>query len=513
MFVQNIAILLLGGSQLALGASVHKPHERRGAAPSYPRDDKTTEYRTWWHDYDDKIPCDELLSDNMIDIVQFRRWNPSIKVNCEGLTVGRSYCVEAMFEPGTDPEPEPEPEPTFEWCIYLPGIETPDPVQPGIVNNCNKFYLVKKGDGCAAIASKHGITLAQFTKWNADTGNNCSGLWADAYACVSIIGHDPEPTKPTSTNGIETPSPIQGGMVKNCNRFHLFKTTTACTSIENYYKLPLATFKKWNPAVGSDCRTLLADYYVCVSTVDYKPEPATTAKPSPTAPSNGIQTPSPIQNNMHKNCNKFHLVSKTTTCTSIRDYYKLPLADFYSWNPSVGTNCQALLAGYHVCISVVGWKPPTPSPTTPGNGISTPSPIQAGMTNKCNKFHLVQKTTTCASIQDYYQITMAQLAEWNPAVGSKCTALWADYNVCVGIIGQKPTQTPTQPPKGDATPTPFQPGMIKNCKKFHLVKKTTTCASIQDYYKITMAQIAKWNPAVGSKCAALWADYYVCVGV
>lgn len=34
---------------------------------------------------------------------------------------------------------------------------------------------------------------------------------------------------------------------------------------------------------------------------------------------------------------------------------------------------------------------------------------------------------------------------------------------------------------------------------------------IQNYYKITMAQLAKWNPAVSAKCTALWAEYYVCV--
>ena len=87
--------------------------------------------------------------------------------------------------------------------------------------------------------------------------------------------------------------------------------------------------------------------------------------------------------------------------------------------------------------------------------------------------------------------------------------MWADYNVRVGVIGQKPT--PTQPPKTDPTPSPIQANMVKNCKKFHLVQKTTTCASIQNYYKITMAQIAKWNPSVGAKCTALWAEYYVCV--
>ncbi|KAF5710527.1 hypothetical protein FMUND_9450 [Fusarium mundagurra] len=56
--------------------------------------------------------------------------------------------------------------------------------------------------------------------------------------------------------------------------------------------------------------------------------------------------------------------------------------------------------------------------------------IQLGMTTSCNKFHEIKKTTTCASIQDYYKVTMEQIAKWNTAVGSKCTALWAGYSVC-----------------------------------------------------------------------------------
>jgi hypothetical protein len=63
-------------------------------------------------------------------------------------------------------------------------------------------------------------------------------------------------------------------------------------------------------------------------------------------------------------------------------------------------------------------EPPAPSPTKPGNGIETPSPIQTGITKNCNKFHLIKSTTTCASIQDYYKITMAQIAQWNLAIGA-----------------------------------------------------------------------------------------------
>lgn len=97
------------------------------------------------------------------------------------------------------------------------GIKTPDSIQPGIVSNCNGFHLVEKNEGCAIIASTYGITLVQFTKWNPQTGSSYSGLWADTYACVSIIGHDAMPTEPKTspTNGISTPSPIQNSMAKN----------------------------------------------------------------------------------------------------------------------------------------------------------------------------------------------------------------------------------------------------------------------------------------------------------
>ncbi|KAM0443840.1 hypothetical protein ACHAQK_002586 [Fusarium lateritium] len=368
-----------------------------------------------------------------------------------------------------------------------------------MVKNCDKFDFVQKGQNCDALAKANGITALDIYKWNPSVNADCGGLWANVWICVSVIGHTPSPTKPTPTNGIETPSPIPGGVVKNCVKFHLIKTTTTCNSIENCYKLPLAKFLEWNPDVGKNCQSLLVDYWVCIMTDDYKPTP------SPTSPSNRIKTPLPIQDGIHKNCNKFHQVQKTTICASINNYYSLSLKDFYSWNPSVGTNCQSLLAGYWVCVSIVGWSPPKPSPTTPSN--KTPSPIQAGMITNCNKFHEVKKTTTCASIQDYYKVTMEQLAKWNPQVGSSCNALLVGYNVCVGVVGQ----TPTQPPKQDTTPTPIITDMIKNCKKFHMVKATTTCDSIQKCYKITMAQIAKWNPKVGAKCIGLWVDYWVCV--
>ncbi|KAF4494398.1 Autolysin [Fusarium agapanthi] len=158
------------------------------------------------------------------------------------------------------------------------GVETPEPIQPGM------------------------------------SPPSCSGLWADAWVFVSVIGHTATPTQSTKpTNGIETPSPIQAGITKSCNKFHLVKSTTTCNSIKNYYKIPLKDFDSWNPAVGTNCQSLLIDYWVCVGVVGW-------TAPTPTTPSNGITTPTPIRTCMTKNCNNFHTIKSITTYASIQDY-------------------------------------------------------------------------------------------------------------------------------------------------------------------------------------------------
>lgn len=88
--------------------------------------------------------------------------------------------------------------------------------------------------------------------------------------------------------------------------------------------------------------------------------------------------------------------------------------------------------------------------------------------------------------------------------------------VCIHRIG-----TPTKPPatttttagNGVATPTPFQAGMVGNCKKFHFVVKGDICASIATKYSITVANFIKWNSAVKSDCTGIWAENYACVGL
>jgi len=114
---------------------------------------------------------------------------------------------------------------------------------------------------------------------------------------------------------------------------------------------------------------------------------------------------------------------------------------------------------------------PTPTSTTGPNGITTPLLTQAGMIKQCERFHLVNPDTECQDILDEYAISLRDFVQWNPAVGTTCTNMWAETYVCVGVgkgkdMGSQPT--PSAPASPSTTLSPIHPGMVKGCKKFVL---------------------------------------------
>ncbi|KAF5633930.1 uncharacterized protein FTJAE_6916 [Fusarium tjaetaba] len=181
---------------------------------------------------------------------------------------------------------------------------------------------------------------------------------------------------------------------------------------------------------------------VSIPNSDYKPsvKPTVPEKPSLTGDGfgNSIQTPEPIQKGMTGNCNKFHYVTPTTTCQAVLDHYKISLADFVKWNPAVGEDCTNMWAGTNACVSVKGYTSPLKRDIKPNpvvdNGVATPSPIQAGLVKNCVKFHYIGAGTTCHEVLHHCGITMAQFAQWNPAVGEDCKTLWKGTYACVAAV-------------------------------------------------------------------------------
>ncbi|KAJ5094856.1 hypothetical protein N7456_010717 [Penicillium angulare] len=315
-----------------------------------------------------------------------------------------------------------------------------------------------------------------------------------------------------------------------------------CSSFAAEWGLAEDTFVSLNPDIT--CPNLVSGQNYCVvgtvtttgpttttsstvttSTVTSSTSSSTSvSSSSSTSSTSSSSTPyEPQQTGTAATCDQYHLVVNGDSCSAIESQYGISLTEFLAWNPSLNSDCTNLLVGYYYCVNIPGatkvattTTTKVPATATPADGITTPSPIQTGMIATCNKFDLVQSGDTCAVIANKYNVPLASFYDWNPAVGSSCAHLDVGDYVCVDIIGSTATTSTTSTTSsgnGIPTPTPFEPGMVDDCTTFYFVSSGDTCASIASSKGVTVAQITKWNPDVGTGCTDLWLHEYVCVGV
>ncbi|KAK6495672.1 hypothetical protein TWF481_002720 [Arthrobotrys musiformis] len=147
---------------------------------------------------------------------------------------------------------------------------------------------------------------------------------------------------------------------------------------------------------------------------------------------NSAKTPTPIQIGLVKNCNGFKLVESGDTCAEIIAQLGITQAQLVSWNPAIKSDCTNLWANVQsmdMAATPTKTTMASKKPTTTGNGVATPSPIQTGITKNCKGWRYVQGNDSCASIQAKFNITFQQLYSWTPAIGSGCETLWLGYYV------------------------------------------------------------------------------------
>ncbi|KAI1360466.1 carbohydrate-binding module family 50 protein [Xylaria arbuscula] len=211
--------------------------------------------------------CDTIVAAYGIPLSNFYAWNPAVGSSCTTLIPGDYVCVGIIASSVTTTTTT-----TKATTTSGNGVSTPTPVQTGIATNCNRFYLVQSGDVCDTIVAQYGIALTNFYAWNPAVGSSCTKLIPGDYVCVGVIGSVATTTTTTSTttkaptgNGIATPTPIQTGMVSDCDEFYLVKTGDTCDAIASAKGISVANFYAWNPAAGlNTCKTLQAQTYACV---------------------------------------------------------------------------------------------------------------------------------------------------------------------------------------------------------------------------------------------------------
>ncbi|KAK6336935.1 hypothetical protein TWF718_009724 [Orbilia javanica] len=371
---------------------------------------------------------------------------------------GKEYCVEASNEPVTTTTATRSTTRSTKAASTTPA--PPGPTQPGQNPLCDRWDLVYASGSCGVFTAKYsGLTVSLLYSWNPAIKSDCSNLWVGTYLCTQIKGWVPPTTTATTTKpattisaGIKTPTPTQAQMINNCNKWYFVNSGDTCAAITSKTGATLAQLFAWNKSINSDCSGLWANVYVCVGAGTVVP--TTTTKPTTTkttttktSTGGGVSTPTPFQAGMTTNCKGFKLVQSGDTCPSILMKYGITQAQLVAWNPAIKSDCSGLWAQYWICIQSIGatttvvtketttmTKVTTSKKATTANGVTTPSPIQTGMTNNCKGFRYVQGDDSCANIQTRFKITFQQLYSWNPAIGPKCEALWLKYYVCVAVL-------------------------------------------------------------------------------
>jgi hypothetical protein len=339
--------------------------------------------------------CTSVLGKNGILMADFLAWNPSVMTTCTGLWAEVNVCVNTI---GHTPKP-------VATSTTTAPTNLPSPIQTPVASNCNRYHQVASAStSCQAIADYWGVKLADIKSWNPSLDSTCSNLKVGHHVCAGVL---PAPIKTpvakncnryhqvasstTTCDGIAKynditlsdlfkwnpsisnpgcnnlvvntwvctgilPSPIQGPVAANCNKYHqVSSSATTCATIAKYNNIRIADFFKWNPSITNPaCGNLWVDNYVCVGVPGAVPAtPTDEPAPTPTNPGNGVETPLLVQPNMTKNCKEFHLAKDGTTCQGIATYREISLPDFYKWNPDVGSKCTNLWKDYNYCYAVL----------------------------------------------------------------------------------------------------------------------------------------------------------------
>lgn len=371
----------------------------------------------------------------------------------------------------------------------------PTAVPSGTTSNCGEYYFIEEGDDCSTITEEFGITLQDFLFLNPEVWENCTNLWLDANYCVKPVGYistypgygGTPTTKPfVQTNATSLPDigdilanftetqpiiPLANQTRVDCSSYIWFDNLTDnaaidCWSLAQARGITSEEFILWNPSLGENSTsgtttavesssattnayaypcTLSASTSYCVNLVSSTTTSADTS----------IQTPIPRGAGEIANCTNWYAPQSYDTCEGILIVFDLTLDVLFTMNPTIGTDCTGMALGTYYCISTYPGGIPagidgqtgsvssmttttttaastttTGSPTT---GVSTPTPVQTGITASCDEFYYVQSGDGCWAIANSYGIDLDDFYAWNPAVGSDCSGLWPNYYVCVEV--------------------------------------------------------------------------------
>ena len=143
-----------------------------------------------------------------------------------------------------------------------------------------------------------------------------------------------------------------------------------------------------------------------------------------------ITPPSPTPFGTTSQCGRYYEAQSGDYCQQISLNNSISVSLFEEINPSINADCTNLNPGFYYCVfptedwNVTGNASPTVT-------VSAPAPTPSGTTGTCFVWHTVVSGDGCAKIDQEYNITFAQLQNWNPSLDASCDNLLLGEAYCV----------------------------------------------------------------------------------
>ncbi|CAG8067040.1 unnamed protein product [Penicillium salamii] len=412
-----------------------------------------------WYTVRDGDECAKVSLSHSISLTDFYFLNPEIDANCTNLELDEAYCVKPVGSITSYPNytatgvlPITVTPVTFTYVNTNVPSATSDPgyvvtgtallpTASGTIPDCYDYENPSNYTSqCVQMASDYGISMSQLVSWNPSLVNNASTCTLDMASSYCILRYENSTasTEDTDTDYCLPINATEAGTASNCNCFTSVDLSDSgdytCDEIVYDFSLTLAELVSWNSWLAGDCDTAL---YANLNSTDERaicigvgPANKTATATATTASSTGTSTQTafttaPTPADTVAGCEQFYTTTDSDDCSAVEIKFDITLAQFYQWNPSVGSSCTNLWIGESYCV-----KGPTLTSTT---SATASAPTQTGIASNCNKYYTVVAKDSCAKIENTYNITFAELYQWNPAIGSDCEYLGVGYSVCVGV--------------------------------------------------------------------------------
>ncbi|OGE52702.1 hypothetical protein PENARI_c009G09663 [Penicillium arizonense] len=370
-----------------------------------------------WYTVGEGDNCSLVTVANAISLVDFYFLNPDIDANCTNLELGEAYCIAAVGDISTY-SGYPVTTPLFTvTTASFPAVDTSIPTatsDPGFVYT--PTYLPTAPDTLT--------NCQRYANYDNTTYNLNSCNQGTVIVLFSIV-------LTRTWLSLLVLNATESTTVSNCNCFTgvngYDKGEYQCADIDEDFDITEAQLLTWNPWLGTDCDTNLYASLndtdtraVCIGVGSSTSTTATTTPSSTTATATSV---APTQTGYIYGCQEFFTVESGDDFSTMETEFGVTLAQLYEWNPSIGKTCTNLWLGYAYCI-----KGPTATASS-----SAGAPTQTGIASNCNEYYTVVSGDWCAAVEGAFEITFAQLYEWNPVIGSDCQYLDIGYAISVGV--------------------------------------------------------------------------------